>query len=100
MNFKQIYEGWRNKLVPPAHLRDTINKVSEERLEICKDCEWHSSKHNTPTRPDDHCTNCGCNLDAKSKCLSCSCPLDHWGSVIEYEDEQKFKQDAYEIPES
>lgn len=98
MNFKQIYEGWRNKVIPPANLRKTIQDVSSERLAICNNCVYHSKNHNTPMRPDAHCTDCGCNLDAKSKCLSCECPRKKWGKLdISYEEEQVLKQDAYEL---
>ena len=98
LNFKQIYEGWRNKIVPPAELRDTIQQVSAERIAICNSCVFHSKNHDTPLRPDDHCTNCGCNLDAKTKCLSCDCPIRKWTSVIQDHNEfEQFRKDAYEI---
>ncbi len=97
MNFKQIYEGWRNKIVPPAHLRETIQTISAERLAICDVCVFHSKNHKTPGRPDAHCTDCGCNLDAKSRCLSCSCPKNKWLALMDnYEEEQVLKKDAYE----
>jgi len=31
---------------------------------------------------DEHCVECGCTLSAKTKCLSCSCPLEQWKAVI------------------
>lgn len=97
INFSQIYEGWRNKLVPPRDLRQVIHDVSEARLEICSNCDQHSKNHDTPLRPDAHCINCGCNLDAKSKCLSCECPLLKWTKVLEdHDDNQQFFKDAYE----
>ena len=96
LNFKQIYEGWRNKLVPPAELRDTIQQVSQERLAICENCVFHSKNHDTPLRPDNHCTDCGCNLEAKAACLSCGCPKNKWMPVMNtYEEEETFKKDAY-----
>ncbi len=97
INFAHIYEGWRNKLVPPAELRDTINKVSEERLVICSTCVFHSKNHSTPLRPDAHCTDCGCNLEAKTKCLACACPKNKWTAVMDdYDEEQSLKKEAYE----
>lgn len=96
LNFKQIYEGWRNKLVPPAELRETIQQVSKERLAICDTCVFHSKNHDTPLRPDNHCTDCGCNLEAKTACLSCACPKKKWLSVVDsYEEEDQLKKDAY-----
>ncbi len=83
MNFSQIYEGWRNKLVPPSEIKDAIKQVSEERLKICDECPKHSKHHNVPLRFDAHCVQCGCNLEAKSACLSCGCPENKWLPYIE-----------------
>ena len=94
INFSQIYEGWRNKLVPPADMKNTIQQVSQDRLEICANCPKHSKHHNVPLRFDDHCVQCGCNLDAKTACLSCGCPENKWLPVIENADEeQKLKRE-------
>ncbi len=42
---------------------------------------------------DEHCTDCGCTLSAKGKCLSCECPLEgenkKWGPVVTYEENQE-----------
>jgi hypothetical protein len=86
MSFKQILEGWRNHIIPPHEMKEVINITSTERMNICKQCEWFSEnkkktgEYNT-LRPDEHCTNCGCTLSAKTKCLSCSCPLSLWDAV-------------------
>jgi hypothetical protein len=90
MKINQIIEGWRNNLVPPSELKEVINKVSAERISICNDCEFHSKLHST-VRPDDHCTNCGCTLSAKTKCLSCACPLEKWVAVLTKDQEEKIK---------
>ena len=91
INFGQIYEGWRNKLIPPADMKDMIQQVSKERVTICNDCPFHSKNHKTPLRPDAHCTDCGCNLEAKSACLSCSCPQDKWLAVVDQDEEEQLK---------
>ncbi len=39
--FGQIVEGWRNNLIPPAHLKKEIEKVSTERTSICESCKFH-----------------------------------------------------------
>lgn len=91
LNFSQIVEGWRNKLIPPAHLKELIDATSEQRINICLSCEHHSKNHKT-LRPDDHCTNCGCTLSAKTKCLSCSCPLKKWEAILSDEQEEQFKK--------
>jgi len=92
INFSQIYEGWRNKLVPPAHMKDIIEATSRERLSICEQCPFHSKNHFTPLRPDNHCTGCGCNLEAKAACLSCGCPDDKWLAVMDEEQEEQLKK--------
>ena len=91
INFSQIYEGWRNKLIPPADMKDMIQQVSKERVTICNDCPFHSKNHKTPLRPDAHCTDCGCNLEAKSACLSCNCPQGKWLAVVDQEEEEQLK---------
>ncbi len=77
MSLGQIYEGWKNHLLPEERTKDFIEHVSSERLAICEACEEHSSKHST-LRIDVHCHNCGCTLSAKTKCLTCECPLKKW----------------------
>lgn len=71
----EIFEGWRNKIVPPEALKEIIEVVSKERTSICEECPNHSKFHHS-LRMDDHCTYCGCTLSAKTRCLSCKCPLD------------------------
>lgn len=72
----QIVEGWRNKIIPPKDLKGVIDTVSKYRTAICESCEFHSKYHDTPLRPDAHCIKCRCTFTAKTKCLSCRCPLD------------------------
>jgi len=89
-SIKEIAEGWRNTIIPPEELKTLIALTSKYRLERCNLCSHHSKFHNTPLRPDDHCTECGCTLEPKTKCLSCKCPLDlpQWRAV-----EVKTKED-------
>ena len=77
MSLKQIYEGWKNHLLPEERKKAFIEHVSKERINVCEQCDKHSSKHIT-MRPDAHCTECGCTLSAKTKCLTCECPLKKW----------------------
>ena len=81
MKLSQVVEGWKNHIFTPADKKDFIKEVSKERKRICSECEWHSKNHKT-MRPDAHCTNCGCTLAAKTKCLSCACPLGKWTEII------------------
>jgi hydrogenase maturation factor HypF (carbamoyltransferase family) len=80
MSLKQIYEGWKNHLLPEENEKAFIEHVSQERLAICNACEEHSfnKKDNKSLRPDAHCVECGCTLSAKTKCLTCECPLKKW----------------------
>ena len=89
--FSQIFEGWRNNLVPPAHLKKEIEKVSSERVSICESCKFHSKNYKS-VRPDAHCVNCGCTLSAKTKCLSCECPTGKWSKVLTDEQEEEYKK--------
>ena len=72
-----------------------IQKTSEERLNVCAECEHHSKNHNT-ARPDAHCTHCGCTLAAKTKCLSCSCPIGKWKEVLTRAQEEEIKKQPQE----
>jgi len=80
MSLNQIIEGWKNHLLPEERQKAFLKHVSNERLAICGACEEHSSnkKDYKTIRPDAHCTNCGCTLSAKTKCLTCECPLSKW----------------------
>lgn len=91
INLSNVYEGWRNKLFPPADMKDLINRVSEERMVICNACENISTKHKS-IRPDVHCIDCGCTLSAKTKCLSCSCPIDKWKGMMTDDQYDEIKQ--------
>lgn len=88
----KIIEGWRNHLFPKEELKEIILKVSEQRIEICSQCENNSKFHNS-IRPDEHCTLCGCSLAPKTKCLSCKCPIDKWLNIISEEEELNIKED-------
>lgn len=95
INFSQIYEGWKNNLFPNKEMRSYIEEVSKERMTICEGCDLISTKH-TSVRPDVHCTNCGCTLAAKTKCLSCECPLKKWTAVISsQEEEEQLKKEIH-----
>ena len=86
-----IYEGWRNHLLPPSSLKDEIKRIHTLRINICEQCPSHSKHHQT-IRPDEHCTICGCTLVAKTKCLSCKCPIDKWMDVVDDETAETIKQ--------
>ena len=80
MKINELIEGWRNHLLPRKELELIIEQTSQERMEVCNNCEHVSTKHKS-VRPDVHCVNCGCTLAAKTKCLSCECPLKKWTAI-------------------
>lgn len=96
MILNDIYDGWKNHLFPSEFMKDTIDQVSEKRLAICRACPYNSKFHSS-MRPDEHCTDCGCSLLPKTKCLSCSCPQNKWGQEITPEEEQKMKNNEANI---
>lgn len=73
LELNKIFEGFRNAIVPPEKLKELINTVSEERLNICRDCKWNSTKGKVNLVSQ--CRACGCFLIPKTKCLSCDCGL-------------------------
>lgn len=92
INIEQIIEGWSNEWFPKKKRKSLIVAVSKERMVICNECP-HNSKFHKTWRRDIHCTVCLCTLRAKTKCLSCECPLSPpmWGSVLTEEEEARFK---------
>lgn len=88
MSLADIYEGWKNDLLPSEDKKEIIKVVQEYRLEICRACPEHSSNKSS-LRWDEHCTNCGCTLSAKTACLSCKCPLDKWAAISKEQDDEK-----------
>jgi len=90
MKLSELYEGWRNNLFPPEKLKKVIETVGKKRMAICSICE-HNSKFHNVLRFDEHCVICLCTLSAKTKCLSCSCPLKppKWKAIITEEQEEQ-----------
>lgn len=82
IDFKGILEGAWNSIF----IKDSIEKVHKERLEICNTCEYNSeamkAKGFKTIRIDYHCTLCGCNLDMKTRCMSCECPVKKWEALM------------------
>ena len=42
INVGEIYEGWKNKLLPDADMVEQIDLVGRERMSICDACPNHS----------------------------------------------------------
>ena len=41
LQLKQIWEGWTNLLFRFKNIR--INRIKKRRLDICRNCKYHSS---------------------------------------------------------
>jgi hypothetical protein len=87
-DWKHIFEGWRNHLIPPEDLKQMIQDTHIERMSICNGCQWNSK--NAKKRGPARCMECGCPLVAKTKCLSCYCELEFpkWEAVLTEEQEE------------
>lgn len=80
---QEIYDGWKNLLVPSEELKPHIEKVATTRLNICNTCEFNSKNDRSINiRFDMHCTNCGCTLAAKVRSLTSSCPIEKWKAAV------------------
>jgi hypothetical protein len=90
IDFKGLLEGaWNSVFV-----KDSIEKVHHERIEICRKCPFNSiimKEENgyKSYRPDFHCTICGCNLDMKTRCMACECPTHKWEALVTEEQEKE-----------
>jgi len=76
IDLKGLLEGINNSIF----VKDEVEKVAEERINICKQCPYYSpnaiaSGLITTKRPDAFCIDCGCNMYLKTRALSAHCPL-------------------------
>lgn len=88
IDFRGLLEGaWNSVFV-----KESIEEVHKERLQMCEKCVYNSTVMKEQTnyktfRPDFHCTLCGCNLDMKTRCMACECPIQKWRALISEEEE-------------
>jgi len=61
---KESQDFWRSVIKVP-------DNVQEERFNICKGCEFLSTKNN-------RCRKCGCFMNAKTWIPSSKCPVGKW----------------------
>jgi hypothetical protein len=70
-------------------------------MKSCQGCEFNSTlakqKGYQTLRPDEFCTACGCNLEAKTKCFSCDCPLGHWKAFASNQEWEQIKAEANDL---
>lgn len=95
LKINHILEGIKNSVF----VKEEVEKIANERLEICKICPKNSAnkdkeffapgKYYASLRPDEHCSECACNLHAKVRSLHTSCPIGKWDSVATKEQAAK-----------
>lgn len=85
-NMDKIYEGIRNNVFRKDH----IEAVASVRWQTCKVCEMLDETGKDCAVPGTQpcCSDCGCAIGNKIRCLSCSCPLDKWKEVMTEEAEE------------
>lgn len=103
IDFKGIMEGVWNSLF----VKESVEAVHRERLKMCLSCQYNSSEMKKvgeykTFRPDFHCTVCGCNLDMKTRCMSCECPpeVGKWRAIMTEEEENKLTEKLKENGDS
>lgn len=88
---KGITQGTINSIF----LNNEIETMAEERLAICRGCEYNSENQKKAgiqiSRPDEHCRKCGCNLHLKTRYPSAQCPLStpKWRALASDEESEK-----------
>lgn len=99
-NKHQILEGLINKV----QAKEEIEEIANARLSICRACPYDSTNAKSTgyhtSRPDEHCLQCGCNLDIKTHCLSCECPLEKpkWVAVATKDEANKIQDSLKDEP--
>lgn len=82
MKLQEVYDGWKNLLIPEEELKPHIERVSAARMNICNTCEFNSYNVAKSIRFDRHCTHCGCTSAAKTRSLISACPIGKWGAAV------------------
>jgi hypothetical protein len=87
---QEMYDGWKNLLVPDKEMYEVIERIAAARINICNTCDFHSDRAikstMTKLRFDKHCTECGCTLAAKTRSLTSECPIQKWKAVVKSEE--------------
>lgn len=79
-------------------MKEKIREIQNQRLEICKQCENNSTSGGISATIEawSYCKDCLCNLNAKSACMSCECPLKKWEAFITQEERAQMEQELKE----
>lgn len=89
INWRHIFEGWRNHLIPEETMKLYIEQTSDERMNVCNKCTSNSKV--AGKRGIERCLECGCPLIALTKCLSCKCEINKWEAVITVEEQDEIE---------
>jgi hypothetical protein len=104
-NFREIYEGWKNDLLPKDSLRELIKQVSEERNSICVKCKAYDTTGtgcaiwgtapccNKNVKSETGESGCGCPLKKKQKALQARCPWGKWDAIVTEKEAENIKLD-------
>lgn len=66
------------------------DEIYNQRLEICRSCEWYDEEKNTGTSA--RCKKCGCWLQAKARMGLDSCPIGKWSENADTFINEKFEE--------
>jgi hypothetical protein len=74
--------------------KEHIEEIYNERLEICKGCEFIDKTGEKCAMPNTQpcCGKCGCSLKFKLRSLSSDCPVDKWKAVLTEDEEDKLNK--------
>lgn len=73
MNIIETLKGVTTGLYNSMILNEEIEKIAQERLEICKGCEHFSTPDKVVTASK--CNLCGCYMKLKSRVMSAECGI-------------------------
>ena len=84
-NRLQILEGIKNNIFKS----DAVEAIAQERLLICRACEYHDTEGSECLVPGTApcCGDCGCPLNTKTRSLSAGCPKGKWTPVLTEQEE-------------
>lgn len=91
IDWKGLAQGVFNKVVG----RKWIKELAAYRYDtFCRDCQYNSKnrKDYESSRPDEHCTLCGCNMEFKIHNLSSSCPMSYWKAEVNKQEWEQIKE--------
>ena len=103
LNADKIVEGLSNKALKRFNLLNEEDRnIIEQRMDICLNCPYNSNsattseeylaltgEHYTTSRPELHCSLCGCILDLKTSSLSSNCGIEFWNEENEQNPEKQ-----------